>query len=80
MPKFSYRAITDIGDNTSGEIEADSVESASSMLAAQGYIPTRVKEERPAMEEMFMTAPEPFAFMCSSSASVISTVAFRFWV
>ena len=49
MPKYSYRAITDEGTNTSGEIEADSAESASSLLAAQGYIPTRVKEERPAM-------------------------------
>jgi type IV pilus assembly protein PilC len=49
MPKYNYRAITDAGENTSGEIEADSAESASSMLAAQGFIPTRVKEERPAI-------------------------------
>jgi type IV pilus assembly protein PilC len=48
MPKFSYRAITDDGATATGEIEADSVESASTMLAAQGYIPTQVKEERSA--------------------------------
>ena len=49
MPKFSYRAITDVGANTSGENEAESAESASSILAAQGYIPTRVKQQQPAM-------------------------------
>jgi type II secretory pathway component PulF len=29
MPKFSYRAITETGATTSGEIEAESLESAS---------------------------------------------------
>lgn len=46
MPKFSYRAITEDGTSTTGEIEAESAEKAGSMLASQGYIPTRVKEER----------------------------------
>ena len=49
MPKFSYRAITEDGTTTTGEVEAESVEKASSMLASQGYIPTRVKEERSAV-------------------------------
>jgi len=49
MPKFNYRAITEDGTNTSGEIEAESAEKASSMLASQGYIPTRVREERAAV-------------------------------
>jgi type IV pilus assembly protein PilC len=49
MPKFNYRAIADDGTTTTGLIEAESGESASSMLAAQGYIPTQVKEERSAM-------------------------------
>ena len=49
MPKFNYRAITDDGTTTTGEIEAESVENASSMLAAQGFIPTRVREERSAV-------------------------------
>jgi type II secretory pathway component PulF len=48
MPKFSYRAITDDGTTTTGEIEADSIDNANSMLAAQGYIPTRVREDRSA--------------------------------
>ena len=49
MPKFSYRAITEDGTTTTGEIEADSAEKASTMLASQGFIPTRVKEERAAV-------------------------------
>ena len=46
MPKFSYQAITETGATTSGEIEAESLESANSMLASRGYIPTRVKAEQ----------------------------------
>ncbi len=49
MPKFQYKAITETGATTSGEIEADSLESANSLLAARGYIPTRVKAEQPAI-------------------------------
>lgn len=49
MPKFSYQAITETGAATSGEIEADSLESANNLLAARGYIPTRVKAEQPAL-------------------------------
>ena len=49
MPKFSYRAITERGSTATGAIEAESAEKASSTLAAQGLIPTRLKEERPAV-------------------------------
>jgi type IV pilus assembly protein PilC len=49
MPKFSYQAITETGATTSGEIEADSLESANSALASRGYIPTKVKAEQPAI-------------------------------
>ena len=48
MPKFSYRAITEDGTTTTGEIEAESADKANSLLASQGYIPTRVKEEKTA--------------------------------
>ena len=48
MPKFSYRAISEMGSTETGSIEAESAEKAGSMLAEQGFIPTRVKEERPA--------------------------------
>ena len=47
MPTYQYQAITETGATTTGEIEADSLESANSMLAARGYIPTRVKAEQP---------------------------------
>ena len=43
MPKFSYKAITETGASIKGEIDADSVERASSLVAAQGYIPTQVR-------------------------------------
>jgi type II secretory pathway component PulF len=51
MPKFSYRAITEDGTTTTGEVEAESAERASSMLASQGYIPTRVREQRTAVSD-----------------------------
>ena len=49
MPKFLYQAITETGATTSGEIEAESLEIANSMLASRGYIPTKVKAEQPAL-------------------------------
>jgi type IV pilus assembly protein PilC len=49
MPKYSYRAITEEGTTATGAIEAETSEKASSMLAAQGFIPTQLKEERSAM-------------------------------
>ncbi len=49
MPKFNYRAINEMGSTETGAIEAESAEKASTMLAAQGYIPIRIKEERAAM-------------------------------
>jgi type IV pilus assembly protein PilC len=55
MPKFSYQAITETGATTSGEIEADSLESANTMLATRGYIPTRVKAEQPALSGLQMS-------------------------
>ncbi len=55
MPKFQYQAITETGATTAGEIEADSLESANSMLAARGYIPTRVKAEQPALSGFQMS-------------------------
>ncbi len=42
MPAFSYEAIDDNGLTVKGTIEADSPEAAEHILAAQGYIPTKV--------------------------------------
>ena len=55
MPKFFYQAITETGATTSGEIEADSLENANSLLASRGYIPTRVKAEQPALSGLQMS-------------------------
>ena len=55
MPKFQYQAITETGATTAGEIEADSLESANSMLAARGYIPTRVRAQQPALSGFQMS-------------------------
>ncbi|MDD5475322.1 MAG: type II secretion system F family protein [Syntrophales bacterium] len=46
MPTFSYRAINQNGSVVSGVIEADNVESASLMLSSQGFIPSKVEEDR----------------------------------
>jgi type IV pilus assembly protein PilC len=55
MPKFQYQAITETGATTSGEIEADSLESANSLLASRGYIPTRVRAEQAALSGFQMS-------------------------
>jgi len=72
MPKFRYRAINETGTTTTGEIEADSADSASSLIATRGLIPTKVTEERSALpnlqlsklREMFtpVKAPELILF------------------
>ena len=54
MAKFSYHAITDSGTTTTGEIEADSLEKAGSLLAAQGYIPTKLREKSAAVSGVQM--------------------------
>jgi type II secretory pathway component PulF len=46
MSSFSYQAIDESGTRVSGTIEAESVQSASALLAARGLIPSRVTEEK----------------------------------
>jgi type II secretory pathway component PulF len=46
MSSFSYQAIDESGTRVSGTIEAESVQSASALLAARGLIPSRVAEEK----------------------------------
>jgi len=46
MTNFSYQAIDESGARVSGTIEADSVQSASALLAARGLIPSKVTEEK----------------------------------
>jgi len=46
MSSFSYQAIDESGTRVSGTIEAESVQSASTLLAARGLIPSRVAEDK----------------------------------
>jgi len=46
MPKFSYRAINEDGKTVSGLIEAESIDSANSILNDRGHIPTKIREEK----------------------------------
>ncbi len=43
MANFKYKAINALGEDISGEMEADSIASAQNMLASQGNIPKEVK-------------------------------------
>ena len=44
MPKYSYQVITEDGSTSSGVLNADSIETANTILSSRGYIPTEVKE------------------------------------
>ncbi|KPA08953.1 type II secretory pathway, component PulF [Candidatus Magnetomorum sp. HK-1] len=44
MPVFSYQAINERGENISGTIEAETVETASNLLSSQGLIPSKVRK------------------------------------
>lgn len=45
MPIFQYKAINPNGNTVSGELEADTIDTAKGILAARGYIPDRVVEK-----------------------------------
>ncbi len=45
MATYQYKAIDDMGNTLSGKLEAESVQNASSVLAARGLIPMQIKEE-----------------------------------
>ena len=45
MPSYTYQAINERGATIKGDIEAESRDSALTMIADRGYIPSRVKEK-----------------------------------
>lgn len=45
MPKYSYQAMNEAGTMVSGEIDADSPETAGTLLSARGFVPTRIAEK-----------------------------------
>lgn len=44
MPKFSYQAINQMGEEISGNLEAESVQVANFMLVSRDLIPSKIKE------------------------------------
>lgn len=46
MPSFAYKAINQSGASVSGVIEADTIEMAELLLNNQGFIPSKVQEEK----------------------------------
>ena len=77
MPKFNYRAITEDGNTTSGEIEAESVDKANSMLASQGYIPTRLKEEKVAAAGVQLGSVFDFLYPVKAAELILFTKQFN---
>jgi type II secretory pathway component PulF len=55
MPSFSYQAINDVGVTVKGVLEAESADSARTLLSSQGYIPTKVSETGGAANFSFLS-------------------------
>jgi len=77
MPKFSYQAITETGATVSGELEAESLESANSILASRGYIPTRVKAEQKGLSGFQMSSIRELLAPIKSPDLILFTKQFR---
>ena len=45
MTRFNYKAISESGSTVAGVVEAESADMANSILAARGYIPSKITEE-----------------------------------
>ena len=56
MPSFAYQAINEVGVTVSGTMEADSADSARTILSNQGYIPTKVVETGVTAKSSFLSA------------------------
>ena len=46
MPKYTYQAINSIGEEVSGKLEAESVETAKFVLISRELIPSKIKEQQ----------------------------------
>ena len=77
MPKFSYQAITETGATISGELEAESLESANSILASRGYIPTRVRAEQSGMGSFQMSTIRELLSPVKAPELILFTKQFR---
>jgi type IV pilus assembly protein PilC len=77
MAKFNYQAITETGAATKGDIDADSAESASTMLAARGLIPTQVISARGAAPAGGASAASGFFWMVKAPELILFTKQFK---
>ncbi|MFZ1036220.1 MAG: type II secretion system F family protein, partial [Smithella sp.] len=46
MPKYTYQAINQIGEEVSGKLEAESAEAANFILISRELIPSKIKEQQ----------------------------------
>jgi type II secretory pathway component PulF len=65
VPKFSYKALDQVGVTVDGSIEADSLEEAMNALASRGYIPKSVNAESSGVAD-----PKSFAGMMHRMAGI----------
>ncbi len=77
MPKFTYQAISETGATVSGDIEAESIESANSILTSRGYIPTRVRPEQPGMSSFQMSTIRELLAPVKAPELILFTKQFR---
>ncbi|MCG6911846.1 MAG: type II secretion system F family protein [Deltaproteobacteria bacterium] len=54
MPKYTYQAINESGNTVSGDLEADSLDMANSILTSRGYIPSKVTETGQVVSPAFL--------------------------
>ncbi|MCP4579473.1 MAG: type II secretion system F family protein, partial [Deltaproteobacteria bacterium] len=58
MPKFYYKAIDENGNTRTGEVESDSLETATGILIERGFIPSKITEEARALGRFSWSAME----------------------
>ena len=77
MPSFSYQAINEAGETISGIIDADTVDIASNIIADQGYIPSKVKEQAKSSVGISISALNKRLAVVKPSELILFTRQFR---
>ena len=77
MPTFHYQAISETGAASKGEIEAESVDAASTALAARGLIPTQVRSAHGASSAQQPSALSNFFSPVKTTELILFTKQFK---
>lgn len=77
MPSFSYQAINEVGVTVSGTMEAESADSARTILSSQGYIPTKILDTGVAAKSSFLSAIKQRLGSVSTPDLIIFTKQFQ---